>query len=48
MYLMPEHGQYGPKHVACVDETDKICCVWQCRLINSYHDESKEDELHRN
>jgi hypothetical protein len=25
---MPEDGQQWPQHVACVDRTKKICCVW--------------------
>ena len=35
MYLMPEDGQCWTKHVACVDESNKICCGWWYTFIRS-------------
>jgi len=38
MCLMPEDGQYWPKHVACVDKINTVCCGWWYRFIQiSYH-----------
>jgi len=50
MYLMPEDGQYdGPKHVACIDETNKnllwsAVCV--CQFLTSSFLTRVDDVLH--
>jgi hypothetical protein len=37
-YLMPDDSQRWPEHVACANETNKTCCGWEYKFVNSEYD----------
>ena len=44
---MPEDGQRLPKHVTCVDESNKICSGWRYKFIIFKYDVPQRDELYK-